>query len=390
MMMTTENQENTALPALSPAERSRYSRHMVIPEFGLTGQQKLKGAKVLVIGAGGLGAPLLLYLAAAGVGTLGIVEDDRVEESNLQRQVLFNTADLGRPKAEVAAERLRALNPHCQVVVHGQRLDAQNALALVGAYQVVADATDNFLTRYLINDACVLAGRPLVYGSIYRFEGQVSVFNALQADGRRSPHYRDVFPVPGAAPNCAESGVIGTLPGIIGTWQANEVIKLITGLGEPLTGKLLLFDALTNETRIIKYRHRPETAPVLALSPVPELTCNITEPNNLSEKIMKEVTVQELKALIDSNADFQLIDVREPHEYQIANLGGELIPLGQVEAQADKIARDKQVVVHCRSGARSGSAIQFLEQKLGLTNLYNLKGGILAWSDQIDPSVPKY
>jgi molybdopterin/thiamine biosynthesis adenylyltransferase/rhodanese-related sulfurtransferase len=363
---------------------------MVIPEFGLTGQQRLKGAKVLVIGAGGLGAPLLLYLAAAGVGTLGIVDFDCIEESNLQRQVLFTTADLGQPKAEVTAARLRALNPHCQVQVYAQRLGVENALALVQDYHIIADATDNFLTRYLINDACVLAGKPLVYGSIYRFEGQVSVFNVLQADGRRSPHYRDVFPVPGAAPNCAESGVLGTLPGIIGTWQANEVIKLITGLGEPLTGKLLLFDALTNETRLIKYRHRPDTAPVRALSLNPDLTCNITEPNNLSEKIMKEVTVQELKALIDNNADFQLIDVREPHEYQIANLGGELIPLGQVDAQADKIARDKQVVVHCRSGARSGNAIQFLEQKYGLQNLFNLKGGILAWSDEIDPSVPKY
>jgi sulfur-carrier protein adenylyltransferase/sulfurtransferase len=385
-----ENQQPQHLPALSPAERARYSRHLVIPEFGLRGQQLLKGAKVLVIGAGGLGAPLLLYLAAAGVGTLGIVDFDRIEESNLQRQVLFTTADLGQLKAEVTAGRLRALNPHCQVQVHAQRLEAGNALALVQDYEVIADATDNFLTRYLINDACVLAGRPLVYGSIYRFEGQVSVFNALQADGRRSPHYRDVFPVPGAAPNCAESGVIGTLPGIIGTWQANEVIKLITGLGEPLAGKLLLFDALTNETRLIKYRHRPETAPVVALSPQPDATCSITETNNLSEKSMKEVTVQELKALMDSNADFQLIDVREPHEYQIANLGGELIPLGQVDAQADKIARDKQVVVHCRSGARSGNAIQFLEQKYGLQNLYNLKGGILAWSDQIDPAVPKY
>jgi molybdopterin/thiamine biosynthesis adenylyltransferase/rhodanese-related sulfurtransferase len=385
-----ENQDLSALPALTAAEYRRYSRHMVIPEFGLAGQQRLKGAKVLVIGAGGLGAPLLLYLAAAGVGTLGIVDFDSIEESNLQRQVLFTTADLGQPKAEVTAARLRALNPHCQVQVYAQRLGVDNALALVQDYHIIADATDNFATRYLINDACVLADKPLVYGSIYRFEGQVSVFNVLQADGRRSPHYRDVFPVPGAAPNCAESGVLGTLPGIIGTWQANEVIKLITGLGEPLAGKLLLFDALTNETRLIKYRHRPETAPVRALSLNPDLTCNITEPNNLSEKTMKEVTVQELKALFDNNADFQLIDVREPHEYQIANLGGELIPLGQVDAQADKIARDKQVVVHCRSGARSGNAIQFLEQKYGIQNLYNLKGGILAWSDEIDPSVPKY
>jgi adenylyltransferase/sulfurtransferase len=391
MSMSPEEQQHRLLPELSAAEKARYSRHMVIPEFGLSGQQKLKAAKVLVIGAGGLGAPLLLYLAAAGVGTLGIVDFDRIEESNLQRQVLFTTADLGKSKAEVTAGRLRALNPHCRVQVHAERFGADNALALLQDYEVVADATDNFLTRYLVNDACVLAGKPLVYGSIYRFEGQVSVFNAWQGEGRRSPHYRDVFPVPGAAPNCAESGVIGTLPGIIGTWQANEVIKLITGLGTPLIGHLLLFDALSNETRMIKYRHRPETAPVLALSLNQDLTCNISQPNNnLSEKTMKEVTVQELKALIDSNADFQLIDVREPHEYQIANLGGELIPLAQVEGQADKISRDKQVVVHCRSGARSGNAILLLEQKFGLHNLYNLKGGILAWSDQIDPAVPKY
>lgn len=389
-MIVSQDQSFTGLPELSAAEKARYSRHMLLPEFGLSGQQKLKAARVLVIGAGGLGAPLLLYLAAAGVGTLGIVEFDRIEESNLQRQVLFTTADLGKLKAEVTAERLKALNPHCQVKVHATRLETSNALTLLQEYEVVADATDNFLSRYLINDACVLAAKPLVYGSIYRFEGQVSVFNALQADGSRSPHYRDVFPVPGAAPNCAESGVIGTLPGIIGTWQANEVIKLITGLGTPLTGKLLLFDALSNETRIIKYRHRPETAPVLALSPEQDLTCNITQPNNFPEKIMKEVTVQELKALIDSNADFQLIDVREPHEYQIANIGGELIPLGQVEAQVDKFSRDKQVIVHCRSGARSGNAIAFLQQKYGFDNLYNLKGGILAWSDQVDPSVPKY
>lgn len=383
------HQQTSSLPELSAAEKQRYSRHMVIPGFGLTAQQQLKAARVLVIGAGGLGAPLLLYLAAAGVGTLGIVDFDQVEESNLQRQVLFTTADLGQPKAAAAAARLQALNPYIQVQVHAERFGAGNALNLVEAYQVVVDATDNFQSRYLINDACVLAGRPLVYGSIYRFEGQVSVFNALLADGSRSPQYRDVFPVPGAAPNCAEAGVIGTLPGIIGTWQANEVIKLLTGLGEPLAGKLLLFDALSNETRLIRYRHRPETVPVRNLQAGQDILCSINEPNPNSEK-MKEVSVQELKALIDSKADFQLIDVREPHEYQIANLGGELIPLGQVEAQADKFARDKQVVVHCRSGARSGTAVQLLEQKLGLTNLYNLKGGILAWSDQIDPSVPKY
>lgn len=388
--MKHPDQETAAFTRLTPAETRRYSRQIIIPEFGEAGQQKLKKAKVLVVGAGGLGSPVLLYLAAAGVGTLGIVDFDRVEESNLQRQVLFTTADVGKPKAEVARERLKAMNPHCQVTAYTLRLIPENVLELVKDYDVIADATDNFLTRYLVNDACVLSEKPLVYGSIYRFEGQVSVFNALDKAGNRGPNYRDLFPVAGAGPNCAESGVIGILPGIIGTLQANEVIKLVTGIGEVLTGKLLLYDALVNESRTIRFKKNPTTIKITRLLSGPEAACILTEQTNNGDKIMKEVTVQELKELIDSKADFQLIDVREPYEYQIANLQGELIPLGQVEAQADKFARDKQVVVHCRSGARSGNAIRLLEEKFGFNNLYNLRGGILAWSDEIDASVPKY
>ena len=388
--MTLENRDQDLSTQLTTAEVRRYSRQIVIPEFGIEGQQKLKAAKVLVVGAGGLGSPLLLYLAAAGIGTLGIIDFDIVDESNLQRQVLYTTADVGRSKARTAGEKVKALNPSCQVNIYDTQLDKTNALEIIREYDVVADASDNFATRYLVNDACVLSNKPLVFGSIYRFDGQVSVFNAPQQNGERSPHYRDLFPVPGDAPNCAESGVIGILPGIIGSLQANEVVKIIAGLGEILAGKLMVLDALHNETRVVRFRKNPDVALITQLEEENSATCITNEKESDKEKNMKEVTVQELKELQDSGADFQLIDVREPHEYAIANLGGELIPLGQVEAQADKIARDKQVVVQCRSGARSGNAVRLLEEKLGFTNLYNLKGGILAWSDEIDSSVPKY
>jgi len=388
--MSLENRKQNLTNQLTPAETRRYSRQMVIPEFGAEGQQKLKAAKVLVVGAGGLGSPLLLYLAAAGIGTLGIIDFDQVDESNLQRQVLYTTADVGKSKARMAGEKVKALNPFCQINIYETRLEQANALEIIREYDVVADASDNFATRYLVNDACVLSLKPLVFGSIYRFEGQVSVFNARQEDGGRSPHYRDLFPVPGDAPNCAESGVIGILPGIIGSLQANEVVKIITGLGEILAGKLMVLDALRNETRVIRFRKNPEVKPITKLEDDKSAACIISINETDKDKNMKEVTVQELKQLQDSGADFQLIDVREPHEYAIANLGGELIPLGQVKAQADKIARDKQVVVQCRSGARSGNAVRLLEEKFGFNNLYNLKGGILAWSDEIDPSVPKY
>jgi len=388
--MTLENRDQDLTNQLTAAEVWRYSRQIVIPEFGVVGQQKLKAAKVLVVGAGGLGSPLLLYLAAAGIGTLGIIDFDRVDESNLQRQVIYTTADVGKSKARTAGEKVKALNPFCQVNIYEAQLERSNALEIIRQYDVVADASDNFATRYLVNDACVLSSKPLVFGSIYRFEGQVSVFNAPQQNGERSPHYRDLFPVPGDAPNCAESGVIGILPGIIGSLQANEVIKIITSLGEILAGKLMVWDALHNETRVVRFRKNPDVAPITQLAEENPATCITNEKESDKEKSMKEVTVQELKELRDSGADFQLIDVREPHEYAIANLNGELIPLGQVEAQADKIARDKQVIVQCRSGARSGNAVRLLEEKFGYTNLYNLKGGILAWSDEVDPSVPKY
>ena len=388
--MSLEKRDQHVSNQLSADEIRRYSRQVIIPEFGTSGQQKLKEAKVLVVGAGGLGSPLLLYLAAAGVGNLGIIDFDRVDESNLQRQVLFTTQDVGKLKAEIAGERIKALNPFCQVTIYKTELNHANGLDIIQEYDVIADASDNFATRYLVNDACVLTGKALVFGSIYRFEGQVCVFNARQKNGELSPHYRDLFPVPGAAPNCAESGVIGILPGIIGCLQANEVIKLITGLGEVLAGKLMVFDALSNETRIIRFRKNPAVKLVTQLEDIPNTDCTPGEQKIDKENKMKEVTVQDLKQLKDSGADFQLIDVREPHEYAIANLGGELIPLGQVEAQADKISRDKQVVVQCRSGARSGNAVRLLEEKFGFTNLYNLKGGILAWSDEIDPAVPKY
>ncbi|WP_026463190.1 molybdopterin-synthase adenylyltransferase MoeB [Adhaeribacter aquaticus] len=378
-----------ALENLDRAEINRYQRHLVIPEIGMGGQQKLKAAKVLVVGAGGLGSPVLLYLAAAGIGTLGIADGDTVSESNLQRQILFTTADVGKSKAFLAEQRLLALNPFTRIVVLNEAVTKENVLEVIAPYDIIVDATDNFLTRYLLNDACVLAGKPLVYGSIYRFEGQVSVFNAIAKEGDRSPHYRDLYPVPGASPNCAESGVIGVLPGIVGSMQANEVIKLVTGVGETLAGRLLLYDALTAESRIIRYRKNPKVAAITELKVEADASCLVDEKVN-DEKNMKEITVEQLKELRDSGADFQLIDVREPHEFEIANLGGELIPLGQVDVQKDKISKDKQVVIHCRSGARSGNAVTFLEQKYGYNNLYNLKGGILAWSDQIDPTVPKY
>ncbi len=373
---------------LTASELARYARHIAIPEFGLEGQKKLKNSKVLVIGSGGLGSPVLLYLAAAGVGTIGIVDFDIVDDSNLQRQVLFTVDDVGKSKARTAAKRLKAQNPHIDIHVHETRFTRENALDLVREYDVVADGTDNFPTRYLVNDACVLAGKVNVYASIFQFEGQVSVFNYLKEDGTRGPNYRDMFPEPpppGLVPNCAEGGVLGVLPGIIGSMQASEVIKVLTGVGEPLAGRLFLFDAASFTTRILKVNKDPETK-ISGLIDYDEF-CGITK---TSAGSVKEVTVQELYNMMTKGADFQLIDVREPHEYGIANLGGELIPLGTVSAAASKISRDKKVVVHCRSGVRSANAIRQLQDEFGFDNLYNLKGGILAWSKEIDASVPTY
>lgn len=374
---------------LSGAEMARYARHITIPEFGLEGQKKLKQAKVLVIGSGGLGSPVLLYLAAAGVGTIGIVDFDTVDESNLQRQILFNVNDVGHSKAETAKSRLEALNPHINIIVYKTRFTRENALELVSQYDVVADGTDNFPTRYLVNDACVLAGKVNVYASIFQFEGQVSVFNFLNADGTRGPNYRDMFPEPpppGLVPNCAEGGVLGVLPGIIGSMQASEVIKVVTGVGEPLAGRLFLFDAASFTTRILKVQKSPATKITELINY--EQFCGIEPP--AEKRAVKEVSVQELHELFEQSVDFQLIDVREPHEYAVANLDGELIPLATVAGAAHRISKNKKVIVHCRSGVRSANAIRELEDLFGFDNLYNLKGGILAWSKEIDSEVPAY
>ena len=381
----------------SKAELERYSRHLIIPEFNIEGQRKLKEAKVLVVGTGGLGAPLIQYLSAAGVGTIGIVDFDVIDDSNLQRQVLFTSADVGRPKVEVAKERIEAQNPFIQIITYNTQLTSENALEIIRDYDVVADGTDNFPTRYLVNDACVLSDKVNVYASIFRFDGQVSVFNHLHEDGTRGPNYRDLFPSPpppGLVPSCAEGGVLGVLPGIIGSLQANEVIKVITGIGEPLSGRMFIFDALSFETRTLNLR-KDEKNPLNGKNPTQtelidyEMFCGIGQENGKTANV-KEITVKELESWQAEKKDFQLIDVREGYEYDIANLGGELIPLAKVEKAVNKIASDKEVVIHCRSGKRSADAIQLLEQKYGFKNLYNLKGGILAYADEIDQSLAKY
>ncbi len=377
--------------AFSKEELERYSRHLIIPEFNIEGQRKLKESKVLVVGSGGLGSPLLLYLTAAGVGTIGIVDFDVVDETNLQRQVLFSVDDVGRPKVEAAIERLRGLNPHINFVAHNTRLTSDNALEIISDYQAVADGTDNFPTRYLVNDACVILEKTNVYASIFRFEGQVSVFNYKDQNQQVGPNYRDLFPTPpppGLVPSCAEGGVIGVLPGIIGSLQANEVLKVLTGIGEPLNGRLFLFDALTFETRTLKIHKDPSQEPVEKLIDYEDF-CGISNDNNSTMKV-KEIDVIAFEKLKNSSTPFQLIDVREPYEYEIAHMNGELIPLGQIEEVVDRIASDKQVIVHCRSGVRSAQAIEKLEKKYGFTNLYNLKGGILAYADQVDSTLAKY
>jgi adenylyltransferase/sulfurtransferase len=356
-------------------ELARYNRHIIIPEFGIEAQKKLKAAKVLVIGSGGLGSPLLLYLAAAGVGTLGIVDLDVVDDSNLQRQVLFGVQDIGIPKVEAAKIRLKQLNPHIKIKTYNTQFTSQNALEIIKDYDVVADGTDNFPTRYLVNDASVLAGIPNVYASIFQFEGQVSVFNYTDKNGTKGPNYRDLYPTPpepGLIPNCAEGGVLGVLPGIIGSLQANEVIKVITGVGEPLSGRFFVFDALTFETRTLKITKRANSTEIKELIDY-EQFCGISA----IEKPVKEISTLELENWISNGEDFQIIDVRETSEYEQINIGAHLIPLGEVIARNHEIEREKKVVIHCRSGARSAKAIRQLEE-IGFDNLYNLKGGILA------------
>ncbi len=372
---------------LNKDELQRYSRHLAIPEFGVEAQLKLKQASVLVVGAGGLGSPLLLYLAAAGVGHIGIVDFDKVDESNLQRQVLYTVEDVGLSKAKQAAKKIKALNPHIEVEVYEEAFTTNNALELVAAYDVVADGTDNFPTRYLVNDACVLSGKVNVYASIFRFEGQVAVFNFQNEDGTRSPNYRDLFPrppAPGMVPSCAEGGVLGVLPGIIGSMQASEVIKVITGVGEPLSARLFLFDAASFTSRVLKIKKNPETKITGLINY--EQFCGLPE----KEKELNEKSVIELKQMMDQGVDFQLIDVRENFEYELVNLGGELIPLSQVQQATSQVSKEKPVVVMCRSGVRSADAIRILKKLYPYNNLYNLKGGILAFAKEIDQSLPTY
>lgn len=381
----------TAAPpvALSSEEIQRYSRHLILPEVGMEGQLKLKQAKVLLIGAGGLGAPLGLYLSAAGVGTIGVVDFDTVDFSNLQRQVIHHTSDVGRKKLDSAIGKMSDINPHATYRRHEVPLSSENALDIIKDYDIVADGTDNFPTRYLVNDACVILKKPNVYGSIFRFEGQASVF--AYEDG---PCYRCLYPEPpppGLVPSCAEGGVLGILPGIIGLVQATEVVKLILGTGEPLKNRLLLYDALAMRFRELKLRRDPN-CPVCGDHPtVTQLIdyhqfCGVPKPLNVPE-----ITPVEVKAKVDDPADnFFLLDVREPHEHQIANIpAATLIPLGQLPNRLAELPRDREIVVHCKSGTRSAKATALLLEN-GFTRVKNMKGGILAWSDKVDPSVPKY
>ena len=385
----------TAQPplALSKEEVLRYSRHLIMPEVGMDGQLKLKAAKVLCIGTGGLGAPLGQYLAAAGVGRIGLVDFDKVDVTNLQRQILFSTNDVGRPKIQAAAERLRGLNPDIQIDTFETMLTSENALDILKDYDIVVDGTDNFATRYLVNDACVLLGKPNVYGSIFRFEGQASVFG--YPDG---PCYRCLYPEPpppGLVPSCAEGGVLGVLPGIVGSIQAAETLKLIIGKGDPLVGRLLLFDALSMRFRELKLRKNPE-CPVCGAHPtITKLIdyaefCGVRgEEAPVPASTVPEITPRELKARLDRGDNLFILDVREPHEYQICNIGGYLIPLGDLSKRVSELDSSREIVAHCRSGKRSAEASEFLRQA-GFRKVLNLKGGILAWSDEVDPSVPKY
>ncbi len=380
------------LPDLDPYEIRRYSRHLIMPEVGMEGQRRLKAAKVLMIGAGGLGSPLGLYLAAAGVGTLGVADFDVVDETNLHRQVLFGRSDVGRPKLDAALGRLHEINPHIQLVPHKLRLDSSNALALFAPYDIIVDGTDNFPTRYLVNDACVLLGKPNVYGSIFRFEGQVSIFW-----GAKGPCYRCLFPEPpppGLVPSCAEGGVLGVLPGIIGSLQANEVIKLIVGAGDPMIGRLLLFDALKMKFRELKLRKDPN-CPICSEQPTQRELIDYAEfcgiPNE-DENAPNDFDIQvgELKRWKDEGRDVALLDVRTPQEFQIARLeGAKLIPLQDLPDRLGELDSAADLVVFCHHGPRSAQAVRFLRQ-IGFAKARNLAGGIEAWSRDIDRSVPRY
>ena len=383
--------------ALSKEEILRYSRHLIVPEVGIEGQQKLKAAKVLLVGTGGLGAPLGLYLAAAGIGKIGLVDFDTVDFTNLQRQVIHFTKDVGRRKIESASEKMKAINPFVEIVPHETALTSENALDILKDYDYVVDGTDNFPTRYLVNDACVLLGKPNVYGSIFRFEGQATIF--AYPGG---PCYRCLYPEPpppGLVPSCAEGGVLGILPGTIGLIQATETVKLILGVGEPLIGRLLLYDALSMRFRELKLRKNPECPVCGEHRTITKLIdyhqfCGVPNPQTAPAREGKlnegEISVTELKQKLDRGDKFTLIDVREPHEYKIASISGaKLIPLGEFPKHIGEFDPESEIVIHCKSGGRSGRACAFLRQN-GFQHVKNVAGGILAWSDQVDPSVPKY
>src|SRR6202795_2321121 len=378
---------------LSKQEIQRYSRHLIMPEVGMEGQLKLAKAKVLMIGAGGLGAPLGLYLAAAGVGRLGIVDFDVVDFTNLQRQITFSTSDVGRPKIQAAKERLAGMNPQIRIDTYETRLTSSNALDLFREYDIIVDGTDNFPTRYLVNDACVLLNKPNVYGSIFRFEGQATIFNYPGG-----PCYRCLYPEPpppGLVPSCAEGGVLGVLPGIIGSLQAMETIKLILGRGDSLEGRLVLFDALAMKFRELKLRKNAGCPMCGTNRTIHKLIdynefCGIRgEEEPESNLHVPEITPRDLKQRLDRGDDLFILDVREPHEYQICNINGHLIPLGELPRRVHELDSSHEIVAHCRSGKRSAEAVDFL-RKAGFRKIYNLHGGILAWSTEVDPSVPRY
>ena len=384
------------LPALSAEETRRYSRHLLLPEVGLEGQQRLKAARALCVGAGGLGSPAALYLAAAGVGTIGLVDFDTVDASNLQRQIIYGTPDVGRPKIEAAAERLRAINPNVAIEPHGARLTSGNALDILARYDVILDGSDNFATRYLVNDACVLLKKPNAYGSVFRFEGQASVFATPTG-----PCYRWLYPEPppaGLIPSCAEAGVLGVLPGIIGTIQATEALKLILGVGEPLIGRFLIYDALRLRFRELKLARDPE-CPVCGTRPTIrelldyDVVCGAGEGAEGDDQLfgarVPEVTATALKSMLERGEVF-LLDVREPGEARICSIpGATLIPMGEVPRRLSELDPGRQTVVHCRSGVRSAKVVAFLSEQ-GFKNVRNMKGGILAWIDEVDPTQARY
>ena len=390
--MATTTQPEVTPVTLNNDEVLRYSRHLIMPEVGMEGQLKLKAAKVLCIGAGGLGSPLALYLAAAGVGTLGMVDFDVVDYTNLQRQIIHSSADVGRKKLESAAEKLKAINPFLDIRPFETRLDSSNALELFREFDMVVDGTDNFPTRYLVNDACVLTGKPNVYGSIFRFEGQASVFATKQG-----PCYRCLYPEPpppGLVPSCAEGGVLGILPGLVGIIQATEAIKLILGKGDPLIGRLLLVDALGMKFRELKLRKNPD-CPACGTHPtVTKLIdynqfCGIRGEEAPVTTNVPAIEPEELKRRLDAGEEIFVLDVREPHEYQICNINGYLLPLGDLPKRVNELDSSREIVAHCRSGVRSAKAVDFLRQA-GFKKVKNLTGGILAWADKVDPKMPKY